>query len=180
MSERKQAGEIAAKRGKTPANSMAGVPDAATTASRTQINLRLSEDEKAKLKALAKRAGLDVTAYLLATGLHHVGSGGDVSPDFTDRGGGNDSAGTAHEANLKHLMNWTKILEEKGVNAAGLRDTLKLHLQQVAGERLWQQEARKLGRQLVLASKLGADVSVLQEMADAVTKHLRQHLKGRP
>lgn len=174
MSDRKKA----ASGGKTPSDAP-DVPKKAVKASRTQFNLRLSANEKGKLERLAGLAGLDMTAYLLITSLRQAGGEGDDSPDFTERSGGKQIAATSHEANLKHLLNWTQILAEQGVNIGALRDALKLHLNQSAAEQTWQEEARKRGRQLVLASKLGTDETVIQEMADSLNQYLRQHLRGR-
>jgi len=153
---------------------------------RTQIDLRLTKPEKEKLRVYAARAGLSLTGYILAATRRPFGTTDELEgvPDFTEppdlASDGNTRkpntpTSQSHESNLKHLLSWAQILDENGVNTGALRESLKRHLALAASDRLWQSEARKLGRELVLASKLGTHTPVLQEMADTLTQKLRQH-----
>lgn len=160
-----------------PANAGTGSEQiAGTKKRRSQVNLRLTADEKSALKTRAERAGLNVSSYLLALGLRRHDAQNGASADFTDH----DSKATTHEASLKHLGNWSKILEQQEVDIAELRSLLKLHLGQAAAEWEWQQEALRLGQQLVQATKLGASTSVLQQQTNDLCRKLRQHLRQRP
>ena len=146
--------------------------------SRSQINLRLTKAEKAALRIQASRTGLSLTAYLLAAGLHHAdpADGAYGAPDFTKDGPeATGRKSSSHSANLQHLLNWTQVLEQRQVGTSALRETLKRHLEQAKSNLLWQEEARRLGRQLVQATNLGTHTPVLQAMMDALARHLRQH-----